>query len=93
MIDNLIVALSKRQAAYEKLNSVFGFLRRLHLSTHDEIVKNSLNFVKMHPKDLKLSLFEELVQFTELLKLRLSFNISKTDVPNCSIIDCFQKVL
>ena len=25
IIDNLLVALSKRQAAYEKLNSAFGF--------------------------------------------------------------------
>ena len=29
IIDNLLVALSKRQAAYEKLNSVFEFLRWL----------------------------------------------------------------
>ena len=42
IIDNLLVALSNRQAAYEKLNSVFGFLLRL-LSTRDELVKNFLN--------------------------------------------------
>ena len=42
IINNLLVALSKRQAAYEKLNSVFGFLRRLKLSIRDEIVKNLL---------------------------------------------------
>ena len=39
IIDNLLVALSKRQAAYEKLNTVFGFLRQLQLSNRDEIVK------------------------------------------------------
>ena len=33
IIDNLLVALSKRQAAYKNLNSIFGFLRRLQLST------------------------------------------------------------
>ena len=65
VIDNLLVALSKRQSAYGKLNSVFGFLRRLQLSTRDEIVKNFLNFVKMYPKDLELSLSEELLQFSE----------------------------
>ena len=81
IIDNLLVALSKRQAAYEKLNSVFGFLRLLQLSTRDKIVKNSLNLVKMYPKDLKLSLSEDLLQFIELLNSRLSSNISKTDVP------------
>ena len=81
IIDNLLVALSKRQAAYEKLNSVFGFLRRLQLSNCDEIVKNFLNIVKMYPKDLELSLFEELLQCTKLLKFRLSSNIIKTDVP------------
>ena len=81
IIDNLLVALSKCQAACQKLNSVFGFLRRLQLSTRNEIVKNSLNLVKMYPKDLELSLSQELVQFTELLKSRLSSNISKTDVP------------
>ena len=75
IIDNLLVALSKRQAAYEKLNCVFK------------------NLVKMYLKDLELSLSEELVQFTELLKSRLSSNISKTDAQlNCSIIDCFQKI-
>ena len=79
--DNLQVALSKRQTAYEKLNSIFGFLRRLQLSTRDQIVKNCLNLVKMYPKDLELSLSEELLQFTELLKSSLSSNISKTDVP------------
>ena len=63
IIDNLLVALSKRQAAYEKLNCVFK------------------NLVKMYLKDLELSLSEELVQFTELLKSRLSSNISKTDAP------------
>ena len=42
LIDNLLVALSKRQAAYEKLNSAFEFLRRLQLSICDEIAKNSL---------------------------------------------------
>ena len=47
LIDNVLVALSKCQAAYEKLNSVLGFLHPLQLSTHDEIVKNSLNLVKM----------------------------------------------
>ena len=51
IIDNLLVTLSKRQAAYEKLNSVFVFLRRLQLSTRDEIVKNFLNLVKMYRKD------------------------------------------
>ena len=81
IIDNLLVALSKRQAAYEKLNSVFGFLHRLQLSTRDEIVKNSFNLVQMYPKDLELSLSEELLQFTELLKSGLSSNIGKTDVP------------
>ena len=35
----------------------------------------------MDPKDLKLSLFEELLQFIELLKSHLSLDISKTDVP------------
>ena len=39
IIDKLLVALSKRQAAYEKLNSIFGFLCRLQLSTRDEIEK------------------------------------------------------
>ena len=39
IINDLLVVLSKRQATYEKLNSVFGFLRRLHLSTRNEIVK------------------------------------------------------
>ena len=34
----------------------------------------------MYPKDLELSLSEELLQFTELLKFRLSSNISKTVV-------------
>ena len=77
----MLIALSKRQAAYEKLNSVFGFLCRLQQSTHDKIVNNSLNLVKTYPKDLELSLSEELLQFTELLKSRLSSNISKTDVP------------
>ena len=62
IIDNLLVALSKRQAAYERLNSILGFLRRLHLSTRDEIVKNSLNIVKMYPKYLELSLPKELLQ-------------------------------
>ena len=35
----------------------------------------------MYPKDLELRLSEELSQFTELLKSRLSSNISETDVP------------
>ena len=35
----------------------------------------------MDPKDLELSLSEELLQFTELLKSHLSSNINKTDVP------------
>ena len=39
IIDNLLVGLSKRQAAYKMLNNVFGFLRRLQLSTRNEIVK------------------------------------------------------
>ena len=81
IIDNLLVALSKRHAVYEKLNSVFGYLRKLQLSTRDDIVKNSFNLVKMYPKDLELSFSEELLQFTELLKSRLFSNISKTDVP------------
>ena len=50
IINNLLVALSKRQAAYKKLSSVFGFLGRLQLCTRDEIVKNFLNHVKMYPK-------------------------------------------
>ena len=41
IIDNLLVALSNRQAANEKLNNSFGFLRRLQLSTREEIEKNS----------------------------------------------------
>ena len=77
----MLVALSKRPAAHEKLKTIFGFLHRLQLSTRDEIVKNSLNLVKVYPKDLELSLSEELLQFTELLKSRLSSNIHKTDVP------------
>ena len=77
----MLVALSKRPAAHEKLKSIFGFLCRLQRSTRDEIVKNSLNLVNMYPKDLELSLSEELLQFTELLKSRLSSNIYKTDVP------------
>ena len=75
------MALSKRQAAYEKLNSVFGFLHRLQLSIRDKIVKNSLNLVKMYPKDLELSLSEELLQFIVFLKSRISSNIRNTDVP------------
>ena len=35
----------------------------------------------MYSKNLELSLCEELLQFIELLKSRLSSNISKTDVP------------
>ena len=35
----------------------------------------------MYQKDLELSLSEELLQFTELLKSRLSSNISNTNVP------------
>ena len=81
IIDNLIVVLSKLQAAYENLNSVFGFLRRLQLSTRNEIVKNSLNLVKMYLKNIESSLSEELLHFTELLKCRLSLTINKTDVP------------
>ena len=77
----MLVTLSKRQAAYEKLNGVFGFLHWLQLSNYNEVVKNSLNLVKMYPKNLELSLSEELLQFTELQKSHLSSNISKTDVP------------
>ena len=62
IIRNLLVALSKRQAVCEKLNIIFGFLRRLQLFTRDEIVKNSLNIVKMYPKDLELSFSKELFQ-------------------------------
>ena len=42
-IFDLIDNLSKRQAAYEKLSSVFAFFHQLQLFTRDEIVKNSLN--------------------------------------------------
>ena len=75
-----MVALSKRQAAYEKLNSVFGFLRRLSRSIREEIVKSSANLVKTYPEDLELSLFEELLQFTELLKSRFFSSMNKTDI-------------
>jgi len=56
IIDSLLSALSKRQKAYEKVNSIFGFLRQLQSFTPDEIVKRSSNLIKSYPDDLKESL-------------------------------------
>ena len=62
------------------MNSVLGFLRRLSQSTRGEIVKSSAYLVKTYPEDLELSLSEELLQFTELLKSRFFSSMNKTDV-------------
>ena len=60
-IDNLLIALSKHEAIYEKLKCVFGFsIRQLPQSTRDKIVKSSLNLIKMYQEDLDCSLSEEL---------------------------------
>ena len=80
ILNNLLVALSKRQVAYKKLNRVLGFLRRLSQSTREEIVKSSGNLVKTYPEGLELNLSEELFEFTELLKFRFFSNMNETDV-------------
>ena len=81
--------------AYEKLNSIFGFLCRLLQSTSEEIFKSSANLVKTYPEGLEVSLSEDLLQFTELLKSRFFSNMNKTDVAVelQYTIDCFHKIL
>jgi len=68
VIDQLVMSLTQRIAAYEKSESYFGFLRRLHSLSFEEIREHALKLIELYKDDLEEDLITELVQFKEFSK-------------------------
>jgi len=82
IIDSLLSALSKRQAAYSVLTSQFGFFRRLSSLSSMEIKSNAANIISAYPKDVDNSLADELIQFSGVLKTDLAVEIGNGELPH-----------
>lgn len=73
IFDTLNSSLTQRIAAYDTVNTYFGFLRQIYDLDTDEIRFHSNKLRELYSNDLEENLANELIQFRELAK---EFNIT-----------------
>lgn len=69
VIDQFVVSMKQRLAAYTRICSLFSFLRSLDAMTAVEIEQAAAKLVNTYSEDLDMTLGIELVQFSEFAKI------------------------
>ena len=92
IIDKLQNSLEDRIAAYDNVNSYFGFLRKLYDLSNSEIQDCSKKLVDLYDEDLENNLGNELIQFREFAK-EFDENVSKKKDPELSFETKLYKLL
>ena len=60
--------MQHRLGAYELISSRFGFLRKLHVLSSQELLAAASNLVEVYKDDLDACLGNELVQFVDFVE-------------------------
>lgn len=70
IIDKLVAELDRRYESYNALNSIFGFLNKIHILSSQELRSAAAVLQKKYHSDLQEDFVDEIEQFKEFIRTK-----------------------